>query len=131
MFILSRLFELTEKVNALSNKLQEDNIAGDPEGFMRTQTNKSMKTTHETDRPDKSKFETQIEQPQYERHRRSWATLKWFENTPKTEEGFYLRFRELPDEDVTFLKCFYNITEDWDLFEMICKFWNVQVVSRC
>jgi hypothetical protein len=29
-----------------------------------------------------------------------------------------------------FLKCFYDITEDWDLFKMICKFWNVPVMSR-
>jgi len=90
-----------------------------------------MKTIHKTDISDKTKFEEQIEKPQYERHRRSWATLKWFENTPKNEEDFYLRFRELPDEDVTFLKSFYNISEDWALFEMICKFWNVSLISRC
>jgi hypothetical protein len=89
-----------------------------------------MKTRHETDRPDKSNFENQIEQPQFERHRRSWATLKWFEGTTKNEEDFYLRFQELPDEDMTFLKSFYNITEDWDLFKMICKFWNISVSSE-
>jgi len=91
--------------------------------------NIAMKTTHETNISDKTKFEEQIEKPQYERHRRSWTTLKWFENTPKTEEGFYLRFQELSDEDLTFLKSFYNITEDWELFEMICKFWNIKVVG--
>jgi hypothetical protein len=88
-----------------------------------------MKTTHETNKSDEMRFEAQIEQPQFERHRRSWATLKWFEDTPKTEEAFYLRFKELPDEDVTFLKSFYNISEEWDLFEMICKFWNIKVSS--
>ena len=97
---------------------------------MGTEADKSMKTTHKTNISDKMKFEVQIEQPQYERHRRSWATLKWFENTPKTVEGFYLRFQELPDEDVTFLKSFYNITGDWDLFEMICKFWNIRISSE-
>ena len=94
-----------------------------------TEADKLMKTTHKTDSSDKTRFETQIEQPQFERHRRSWATLKWFENAPKTKEGFYLRFKELPDEDVIFLKSFYNITEDWDLFEMICKFWNIRASS--
>ena len=97
---------------------------------MGTEDNKSMKTHHETDRPDQMKFETQIEQPQFERHRRSWATLKWFQKTPKTEDAFYLRFHELPDEDVTFLKSFYHITEDWDLFKMICKFWDISVNSE-
>ena len=94
---------------------------------MGTEANKSMKTHQETDQPDKMRFEAQIEQPQFERHRRSWATLKWFENTPKTEEAFCLRFQELPDEDVTFLKSFYNVSEDWDLFKLICKFWNIGI----
>jgi hypothetical protein len=100
------------------------------ESCMRTETGKPMKTHHKTDTADKMKFETQIEQPQFERHRRSWATLKWFEGTPKTEEEFYLRFQNLPDEDATFLKSFYNISEDWDLFKMICKFWNIRVSSE-
>lgn len=91
------------------------------------EADKSMKTHHETGQSDKMRFEAQIEQPQFERHRRSWATLKWFENTPKTEEAFYLRLQELPDEDVTFLKSFYHVTEDWNLFKLICKFWNIEV----
>ncbi len=94
---------------------------------MRTEADKSIKTHHETDKSDKMKFEAQIEQPQFERHRRSWATLKWFEDTPKTEDEFYLRFQDLPDEDATFLKSFYNISEDRDLFKMICKFWNIGI----
>ncbi len=97
---------------------------------MRTEADKPIKTHHETDRSDKMGFEAQIEQPQFERHRRSWATLKWFEDTPKTEDEFYLRFQDLPDEDATFLKSFYNVNEDWDLFRTICKFWNISVSSE-
>lgn len=88
-----------------------------------------MKTHHKTEASDKLKFENQIEQPQFERHRRLWATLKWFDGTTKTEEEFHLRYKELPDEDVTFLKSFYNVTDDWDLFRMICKFWDIRVSS--
>ncbi len=94
---------------------------------MRMEADKPTKTHHKTDTANEMKFEAQIEQPQFERHRRSWATLKWFENTLKTEEAFCLRFQELPDEDVTFLKSFYNVSEDWDLFKLICKFWNIMV----
>jgi len=97
---------------------------------MGMEADKSMKTHHETNQSDKMRFEAQIEQPQFERHRRSWATLKWFENTPKTEDAFYLRLQELPDEDATFLKSFYNVSEDRDLFELICKFWNIGVSNR-
>ena len=96
---------------------------------MRTEANKSTKTPHEPGLSEKMRFETQIEQPQFERHRRSWATLKWFENTPKNEDAFYLRFQDLPDEDAVFLKSFYNLTDNWELFKMICKFWNVRVSS--
>jgi len=96
---------------------------------MRMEANKPMKTHQKTDMSDKTRFKNQIEQSQFECHRDSWATLKWFEDTPKTEEAFYLRFQELSDEDVVFLKSFYNITEDWDLFEMICKFWNIRISS--
>jgi hypothetical protein len=93
------------------------------------EADKPTKTHHKTDTANEMKFEAQIEQPQFERHRRSWATLKWFEGTPKTEDEFYLRFQDLPDEDATFLKSFYNISEDRDLFKMICKFWNISVSS--
>ena len=90
-----------------------------------------MKTHHETDTTDNPIFENQIEKSQIERHRRLWATLKWFKETPKTEEEFYLRYKDLPDEDITFLKSFYNVSEDWDLFRMICKFWDIPLISRC
>ena len=56
--------------------------------------------------------------------------MKWFNGTAKNESAFYQRFQELPDEDAMFLKCFYDITDDWDLFKMICKFWDVPVISR-
>ena len=69
-------------------------------------------------------------QPRSELQSRAWTTMKWFDGTAKNESAFYRRFQELQDEDATFLKCFYDITDDWDLFKMICKFWNVPVVSR-
>lgn len=94
---------------------------------MRTEAHKSAKTPPDTGISEKMRFETQIEQPQYERHRRSWATLKWFEETPKTEDAFYLRFQDLPDEDAVFLKSFYNLNDDWELFKKICSFWSVKI----
>jgi len=83
--------------------------------------------------PHKSKTvesETKISQPRSELQSRAWTTMKWFDDTAKNESAFYHRFQELPDEDATFLKCFYDISDDWDLFKMICKFWNVPLVSR-
>ena len=88
---------------------------------------KSFRTPHKS---KTVKSETRIPQPRSELQSRAWTTMKWFDGTAKNESAFYHRFQELPDEDATFLKCFYDITDDWDLFKMICKFWNVPLVSR-
>ena len=80
--------------------------------------------------PQKKNSKTQVLQPRSEQQSRAWNTMRWFDGTPKTQADFYSRFQELADEDATFLKCFYNITEDWDLLKIICKFWNVPLVSR-
>jgi len=62
-----------------------------------------------------------------ERQNRAWNTMRWFKGVPANETEFYARFEAMPLEDSTFLKSFYNISDDWDLFRMICKFWNVRV----
>jgi hypothetical protein len=68
-------------------------------------------------------------EPKFQQQNRAWSTLKWFDGTAKTEAAFYIRFETLPDEDVTFLKSFYNISEDRELFRMICKFWDVRIAE--
>lgn len=80
--------------------------------------------------PHKTNSKTQTHRPPSELQSRAWNTMRWFDGTPKTQTDFHIRFQELADEDVTFLKCFYDITEDGDLFKMICKFWNVPLISR-
>jgi hypothetical protein len=70
---------------------------------------------------------TENNQPQFERQERLWDILKWFDKTPKTEADFYIRFQDLPEDDAVFLKSFYKITEDRQLFNMICKFWNIRI----
>ncbi|MHC4508507.1 MAG: hypothetical protein ACYTAO_06040 [Planctomycetota bacterium] len=98
---------------------------------------KSFRTPHSTGHlpaePDKSEAvqsETQIHQPPSEQQNRAWGTMRWFDGTAKTEADFYTRFQELPDEDATFLKCFYDIAEDFELFKIICKFWNVSLSGK-
>jgi hypothetical protein len=85
---------------------------------------KSLRPPHKTD------SKNQVYQPRAEQQDRAWNTMRWFDGTPKTQAGFYARFQEMADEDTMFLKCFYDITDDWDLFKMICKFWNVPLTSR-
>jgi hypothetical protein len=97
---------------------------------MRTETNKSKQTPHETTESEKMQHTAEINPAKSEQQNRAWSTMKWFAGVAKSEAEFYARFQELPDEDATFLKSFYNITEDWDLFRMICKFWNVRISHR-
>jgi hypothetical protein len=52
--------------------------------------------------------------------------LRYFADTHKTESDFYLRFQRLDEKDKDFLKAFYNAEDDWKLFELIYKFWNVK-----
>ncbi len=88
---------------------------------------KSLRTPHKS---KTVKSETKVPQLRSELQSRAWTTMKWFNGTEKNESAFYQRFQELQDEDAMFLKCFYDITDDWELFKMICKFWNVPVISR-
>jgi hypothetical protein len=88
---------------------------------------RSFRTSHKS---KAVKSETKILQPRAELQSRAWNTMKWFDGVAKNESAFYRRFQELPDEDSMFLKCFYDISDDWDLFKMVCKFWNVPVISR-
>jgi hypothetical protein len=85
---------------------------------------KSLRSPHKTESQD------EVYQPRAEQQKRAWNTMRWFDGTPKTQAGFYARYQEMTDEDIMFLKCFYDIADDWDLFKMICKFWNVPIISR-
>jgi hypothetical protein len=96
---------------------------------MRTETTKSTQIPHEPDISEEMRPTAENNEPNFHQQNRAWSTLKWFDRTAKTEAAFYTRFQTLPDEDVTFLKCFYNITEDRELFRMICKFWNVRIAE--
>jgi hypothetical protein len=58
---------------------------------------------------------------------RAHEILKFFEDVPKTESAFYLRFQSMNIEDIEFLKSFYKETEQWRVFCKICSFFNVKV----
>ena len=52
--------------------------------------------------------------------------MKFFNKTQLTEGAFYLRFQLMPREDLQLLKSYYNAEEDWQVFKLICKYWNVK-----
>lgn len=69
--------------------------------------------------------EALIKQDRFGQQRAAWECLKFFENTPAVKADFYRRFAEMPVDDITLLKAFYNVKTDDELLTMICRFWNV------
>lgn len=57
---------------------------------------------------------------------RVYEILNFFHDVQKTECAFYLRFQLMNLEDIEFLKSFYNVTEQWKVFEKICLFFNIK-----
>ena len=55
-----------------------------------------------------------------------YKALQWFGNTPRTESAFYLRFQTIPEEEKMLLAEFWHVTESFDLFSHICKWWAVK-----
>ncbi len=93
---------------------------------MRNGTGRSEQEPQEAP-SESAPYHAEINQSKAEQQSRMWSTMKWFNNTEKTEAAFWVRFQDLPDEDVTFLKSFYHIGDDRELFRMICKFWDIRV----
>jgi len=71
------------------------------------------------------RMEADMKRGRLAQQRQAWECLKFFEQTPRTEVQFYMRYETLPREDVTLLKSFYGVSTDAELFVMICRFWNV------
>lgn len=67
-----------------------------------------------------------IKRDRFAQQRAAWECLKFFENTPATEEDFRMRLESMAADDITLLKAFYNVKTDEDLLAMICRFWNVR-----
>ena len=71
--------------------------------------------------------EAEIKRDRFAQQRAAWECLRFFEQTPATEADFRKRFAEMPADDVTLLKAFYNVKTDTELLSMIRRFWNVRI----
>ena len=97
---------------------------------MKTELNRSEQTPHESAVSEKTQYTAEINRSKSEQQSRMWSTMRWFDGTDKTEEAFHNRFKNLPDDDAAFLKSFYNIGDDREMFGMICKFWDIRISNR-
>lgn len=97
---------------------------------MRAGTDRLKQTPHESTVSETTPHTPEISQSNSEQQSRMWNTMRWFDGTERTEAAFHVRFKDLPDEDVTFLKSFYGIGDERELFRMICKFWDVRISHK-
>jgi hypothetical protein len=70
-------------------------------------------------------MEAELKRDRFAQQRAAWECLKFFENTPAAKADFRRRYAELPADDVTLLKAFYDVRTDDALMSRICLFWNV------
>ncbi len=52
--------------------------------------------------------------------------VRWFAETPRGEEAFYVRFRALPADLRAALKRQWQTSEDWALFRRLCRLYGLR-----
>ena len=57
--------------------------------------------------------------------RSAWEAVRFFRETPRTEEAFYLRFQLLGASERRILKDHWKLRDDWTLYRRLCRFWGV------
>ena len=57
--------------------------------------------------------------------RDAWEAARFFRDTPRTEEAFYLRFELLGAQQRRILKNHWKLRDDWTLYRRLCRFWGV------
>jgi hypothetical protein len=69
---------------------------------------------------------SKISNPQ-SRHlsRNAWRAVRFFAQTARTEEAFYLRFQLLCRRKRRLLKDRWKLADDWALYRRLCRFWGV------
>lgn len=97
---------------------------------MKTELNRSEQAPQEQTVSETTEYAAEVNPSKSEQQSRMWNTMRWFDGIDKTEEAFHSRFKNLPDEDIAFLKSFYSIGDDRELLGMICKFWDVSNSNR-
>lgn len=65
--------------------------------------------------------------PLLDQQRSAWRFLNLFADTPKYEHAFRATFEALDPEDRLWLRSFYLLPSERDVFERICAFWNVRL----
>ena len=54
-----------------------------------------------------------------------YESLVFFQDTPKTETAFYLRFQVMPLEYLHSLKSYFNTDDEYRVFQEILKYYKI------
>lgn len=58
--------------------------------------------------------------------RAKWI-LSHFDDTHKTESAFYLTFCRLDLNDIAYLKAFWQLERDFEVFKRLCRLYKIKV----
>ena len=58
--------------------------------------------------------------------RHQWI-LSHFAKTHKTESAFYLTFCRLDRNDIAYLKAYWHVESDWEVFKRLCRLYKIKI----
>ena len=61
-----------------------------------------------------------------EASKRTQWILSQFEETHKTESAFYLTFNRIDRNDIAFLKAYWKLNRDWEVFRKLCMLYKIK-----
>ena len=62
-----------------------------------------------------------------EKNKRARWILSHFDNSHKTESAFYLVFCRLDLNDIAYLKAYWQLERDFEVFKRICRMYKIKV----
>ncbi|HEC04499.1 MAG TPA: hypothetical protein ENI81_13270 [Phycisphaerales bacterium] len=127
MIPVSQVVKAVDESIIIEQQTSRGKLRKERESCMKTEMGRSEQAHHQPAVSETKEYNPEVNQSKSEQQSRMWNTMRWFSETEKTEAAFYVRFQDLAEEDVTFLKSFYNIGDDRELFRIICKFWDIGI----
>lgn len=58
--------------------------------------------------------------------RAKWI-LSHFDETHRTESAFYLTFFRLDRNDIAYLKAYWRLEREWEVFKKLCSMYKIKV----
>ena len=60
-------------------------------------------------------------------NKRAHLIISKFDKSHKTESAFYLTFCRLDLNDIAFLKAYWHVESDWEVFKRLCRLYKIKI----